>query len=80
MQVVLALSGGAWSAGSLLLVALLILALGGATLVLGAREVRLARAGRRAADTRVGMATLPGLTSVLLGVVLLTVVLGVLAL
>jgi RsiW-degrading membrane proteinase PrsW (M82 family) len=80
MQVVLALSGGAWSAGSLLLVALLILALGGATLVLCAREVRLARAGRRAADTRVGMATLPGLTSVLLGVVLLTVVLGVLAL
>jgi RsiW-degrading membrane proteinase PrsW (M82 family) len=79
MQVVLASSGGAWAAASLLLVALLILALGGTTLVLCAREVRLARAGRRAADTRLGAATLPGLTSVLLGVVLLTVVLGVLA-
>ena len=80
MQVVLALSGGTWAAGSLLLVALLILALGGTALVLSGREVRLARAGRRAADTRLGAATLPGLTSVLLGVVLLTVVLGVLAL
>jgi RsiW-degrading membrane proteinase PrsW (M82 family) len=80
MQVVLALSGGAWAVGALLLVALLILALGGTTLGLCAREVRKARAARRAADTRLGVATLPGLTSILLGLVLLTVVLGVLAL
>jgi len=80
MQVVLALSGGAWAVGALLVVALLILALGGTTLVLCAREVRKARAARRTADSRLGVAALPGLTSILLGLVLLTVVLGVLAL
>ena len=80
MQVVLALSGAAWAVGALLVVALLILALGGTTLGLCAREVHKARVARRAADTRVGVATLPGVTSILLGLVLLTVVLGVLAL
>jgi len=78
LQMIFGLNAGGWGAGALLLVALLVAGLGGAALLLTARGVRRARAARVPADTRLGVAALPGITSVLLGLVLITAALGLL--
>jgi RsiW-degrading membrane proteinase PrsW (M82 family) len=80
MQVLFGLTGGTWGPGSLMLVAFLVAGLGSTALVLCAREVRKSRAGRVPADARLGVATLPGIVSVLLGLVLFTALVGLLAL